>query len=60
VGDNLKNLNHFPWGADSTTGNWKIMSPFKISASAGMTRIRRKPIFSHLLRLQKFELRHSS
>ena len=36
MGDNLKNLNHFPGGADSTTDNWEIMSPFKISAKAGI------------------------
>jgi hypothetical protein len=35
-GDILKNLNHSPGGADSTTHNWKIMSPLKISAKAGI------------------------
>ena len=47
VGDNLKNLNHFPGGADSTTGNWKIMSPFKISAFAGMTEKRNFRLFTN-------------
>jgi hypothetical protein len=34
-GDILKTLKHFPGGADSTTRNWKIMSPLKISAKSG-------------------------
>ncbi len=33
---NAKNPNRFLGGADSTTDNWKIMYPFKISAKAGI------------------------